>query len=262
MADHPTIRPAEAGGWPKLVVRYRTDQSNIDALLPPGLEPLGEPIVQIGIYCVPVHGEPEFGVSTKVPASYDGIEGMYSLGVGIDQESAIFISRETNGQPKYPCDVQFYRLGDEVHARATHQGYTFVEYHGTATEMVEHDDEPTEDNEWWIKHSRAVGGVAGEYDYPPHVVRVRTMSAPRFTAPIDGELLLRDSPWDPHTRLLPCVSLESAELVHNVFTARDITNAGPLDPDAFWPFADTIGGSRWPGRSGAPPAADDDGGFR
>jgi len=37
--------------------------------------------------------------------------------------------------------------------------------------------------------------------------------------------------------------------------ARDITNAGPLDPDAFWPFADTIGGSRWPGARGGPKPA-------
>ena len=29
-----------------------------------------------------------------------------------------------------------------------------------------------------------------------------------------------------------------------------ITTAGPLDPDAFWPYADTIGGSRWPGDRG------------
>ena len=26
----------------------------------------------------------------------------------------------------------------------------------------------------------------------------------------------------------------------------------PLDPDAFWPYADTIGGSRWPGERGGP----------
>ena len=35
----------------------------------------------------------------------------------------------------------------------------------------------------------------------------------------------------------------SAQLVRSAHKSRDITNAGPLDPDAFWPFADTIGGS-------------------
>jgi hypothetical protein len=34
--------------------------------------------------------------------------------------------------------------------------------------------------------------------------------------------------------------------------SRTITLAGPLDPIAFWPYADTIGGSRWPGSMGGP----------
>ena len=41
-----------------------------------------------------------------------------------------------------------------------------------------------------------------------------------------------------------------AQLVTHRPKARRITDAGPLDPDAFWPFADVIGGSRWPGRRG------------
>ena len=35
-------------------------------------------------------------------------------------------------------------------------------------------------------------------------------------------------------------------------TLREITLEGPLDPDAYGPFADTIGGSRWPGTWGGP----------
>ena len=33
---------------------------------------------------------------------------------------------------------------------------------------------------------------------------------------------------------------------------EEIVEAGTLDPDAFWPHADTVGGSRWPGERGAP----------
>lgn len=44
----------------------------------------------------------------------------------------------------------------------------------------------------------------------------------------------------------------SARLITSAHKAREITNAGPLDPVAFWPHADTIGGSRWPGRRGGP----------
>ena len=59
-----------------------------------GGEPSGDPIVQINVYCVPILGEPEYGVSTKIGASFDGMDGLFCVGMGIDQEAAIFISQE------------------------------------------------------------------------------------------------------------------------------------------------------------------------
>jgi acetoacetate decarboxylase len=254
VADTPLTRPGEVAGRPKLVLRYPTDPACIAALLPPGLEACGEPVVQIGIYCVPVHGEPEHGVSTKVPARYDGVDGQYCLGIGIDQESAIFVSRETNGQPKFPCSVTYFRLGDRVHARCSHQGRTFLDFEGTVSGVVPDEGTPVIEDEWWIKVSRAVGGREGAYDFPPHVVRVHTEGVSTHTESVEGELVLHDSPWDPYTELLPMLGPATATLVTTRHTGRDISLAGPLDPVAFWPFADTIGGSRWPGDRGAPPA--------
>ena len=43
-----------------------------------------------------------------------------------------------------------------------------------------------------------------------------------------------------------------AQLVTHTPKARVITNAGPLDPLAFWSHADVISGSRWPGLRGGP----------
>jgi hypothetical protein len=123
------------------------------------------------------------------------------------------------------------------------------------TGNVEPDGSDVEHNEWWTKYSRAIGGGEREWDFPPHVVRVRQVSEPVHIEVLDGELTLRDSPWDPYTDLLPCEELVEAQLVTSRQKARDITNAGPLDPDAFWPFADTIGGSRWPGARGGPKPA-------
>jgi acetoacetate decarboxylase len=250
-AATPMIRPGEIAGWPKLQLVYRTDADRIADLLPPGLTAIGEPEVHLNIYCVPVLGEPEYGVSTKVAARYDGTDGWYSLGLGIDQEAAIFISQELNGQPKFPCAIAFFRLGDRIEARCTHQGYTFLEFHGevTGTRTPEPD---FDENEWWIKSSRAVGGVEKQYDFPPHVVRVATTNRHSHVETVEGELVLRDSPWDPYTELLPMHELVSAELVTHSQPARSITLAGPLDPVAFWPYADTIGGSRWPGDRGGP----------
>ena len=237
---------------PKLVVRYGTDAAGIDQLLPPGFTRWGDPVVQIGVYCVPVHGEPEHGISIKVPATFDGTDGWYTLGIGIDQESAVFVSQETNGQPKFPCQVAYFRIGDTVEARATHQGHTFFEYRGTAGDEMVHDGaDEAGDTEWWTKYSRQVGGGQG-FDLEPRVVAVRTAGVPLTSVPLTGDLVLRDSDWDPVARYLPVRGDVSAEMVTVRHTAREISVAGTLDADAFWPHADTIGGSRWPGDRGAP----------
>ena len=251
MTDTPMSRPGEVAGWPKLVVTYRTDPANISPLLPPGLTP-GDPTVTVGIYCVPILGEPEYGVSVKVPATWNGVEGQYNLGMGIDQEAAVFISGELNGQPKFLCDIRFFRLGDHVGARTIHQGYTFIEFEGEVTGTVDPVEGDFTEHEWWTKYSRAIGGAEKEYDFAPHVVDVATTFEQRHIEELDGELRLLDSPWDPVARYLPIEEQLSAQLVTHQAKARDISNAGPLDPDAFWPYADTIGGSRWPGDRGGP----------
>ena len=248
----PMIRPGEIAGWPKLVLRYRSDLDRIADLLPPGIETIDDDTVTVNVYCVPVKGEPEYGVSTKVRASWQGTPGYYSLGLGIDQESAIFISAETNGQPKFPCTIRFFREGDRVEASCNHQGYTFLEFSGTVSGRVAPTGDEVEENEWWTKYSRAIGGVEKSYDFPPHVVRVHSRHTVVHEEAIDGTITLRDSPWDPYTELLPMHEQLGASLVTQDFSHREITNAGPLDPIAFWPHADTIGGSRWPGERGGP----------
>jgi acetoacetate decarboxylase len=119
--------------WPMLKIVYRTDPDKIAALLPPGIEPGAKPNVNLTIYNFPVPDEPEYGIVTSVDADYNGTPGEYTLGYGIDQESAIFVSQRTNGQPKYPCDTTFYRMLNQVTARCTHQGYTFVEFRGESS---------------------------------------------------------------------------------------------------------------------------------
>jgi acetoacetate decarboxylase len=122
--------PGEMANWPTLRFIYATDADRIAGLLPVGITPGAEPHVHIHVYQVPVGGEPEFGVVVKVPANFDGTEGFYTLGIGIDQEQAIFISRELNGQPKFPCSIKYHRIGSTVSARSWHQGNTFLEISG------------------------------------------------------------------------------------------------------------------------------------
>ncbi len=252
----PTLQPpGEMGGWPTLRFIYRTDEQAIADLLPPGINPGRDPHVHIHVYQVPIMGEPEYGVVVMVPADFRGEEGFYQLGTGIDQEQAIFISQELNGQPKFPCSIKYFRIGSRIVARCFHQGYTFLEFGGDIGADIS-DRGPAEwtENQWWIKSLRATGGVEKEYDFPPHVVKVASRSSLVYRFEVEGDLVFRDSPWDPIAELLPlreqmAVYLQKAQMD---FASRSLTLAGPLDPVAFWPHADTIGGSRWPGMWGGP----------
>ena len=247
----PQGNPGDVSNWPILKIDYRTDADKIAALLPPGIDAGAEPNVHLSIYNVPVPDVPEYGIFMTVDADYRGTAGQYTLGYGIDQESAIFISRDMNGQPKYPAETAYYRVGPGVVARSTHQGYTFMEFKGQTT-GVDPGPDQYEENEWWIKVSRAVGGAEKAYDFPPHVVRVKSTYGTAHREKVEGQLTLRDSPWDPIASLLPQRDLVSAHLDWPSFMGRDITLEGALDPEAFWPFSDTIGGSRWPGQNGGP----------
>ena len=103
----PQGNPGDIINWPMLKLVYRTDADKIAALLPPGIEPGAEPNVRLTIYNFPVPDEPEYGIVTSVDADFNGTPGEFTLGYGIDQESAIFVSQETNGQPKYPCTTDY-----------------------------------------------------------------------------------------------------------------------------------------------------------
>lgn len=252
----PTGAPGDIHNWPLLKVVYRTDADAINSILPPGFSPGKDPLVKMNVYNYPVPDEPELGILSTVNAIYDGIEGEYAIGYGIDQESAIFSSQEINGQPKYPCNTMFYREGNRVAARCTHAGYTFFEFQGESVGPEPNWDDYTV-NEWWIKVSRKVGTDIFdqsnvEYDIPPQVVRVKNLYGTKHLERVEGRFRLLESPWDPFATRLPMKELVSTHLWWPDFKAREITVAGQLDPKAFVPYADVIGGSRWPGHLGGP----------
>ena len=50
---------------------------------------------------------------------------------------------------------------------------------------------------------RAVGGAEKAYDFPPHVVQVKSTYGTKAEIAVEGELGLMHSPWDPIASLLP-----------------------------------------------------------
>ena len=247
----PQGNPGDILNWPMLKITYRTDPVAIAALLPPGIKPGRNAHVNITIYNFPVQAEPEYGLVINVDADYNGVEGEYSLAIGIDQEAPLFICQEMWGQPKYPVDTEYYRLMDHVVAKVVHQGCTFIEFHGDVVATLPNPADH-EQNEWWIKSVRGVDSSKIQYDFPPHVVRVHSKYGTAHLQELKGTLTLRESAWDPIATLLPLREQLSAHLWTPIFKDRSITLFGELDGEAYWPFADTISGTRWPGSSGGP----------
>jgi len=245
MSEAPAGAPGDIVNWPMVKIVYRTDVDAIAKLLPPGIDPGSEPNVYLTFYNFPVMMEPEYGLVMTVAANYDGIDGEYALGYAIDQESAIYVSREHWGQPKYLADIKYFRLGDHVEASCTHAGYTFAEFKGDVSSTDEAGEE-FETNEWWIKVARSVTMQMNAYDYPPHVVRVRAKYRTAFRQTLSGEVVLRESPVDPLGIRLPIREQVDAYLWTPEFLDREITIAGELDGEAFYPYAATVGGTRFP----------------
>ncbi len=255
MATDPSTLHNDPGSilsWPVLQIVYPTDADKIAALLPPGIDPSDSANVYLGFYQVSVPDVPEYGVMISVDADYKGTKGEYTLCYAIDQESAVYMSKDATGQPKYLAQIEYYRMKDTVVARAMHQGYTFLEYTGKVTGQAPLPAEVPDRYEWWVKVSRSVTMAEKSYDFPPHVVTVKTSNNAVLRENVEGTLTVRESPWDPIAELLPVRGEPTAQLVTNQMTGRDIQLASPLDPDAFWPFMDTIGSSRWPGTLGGP----------
>ena len=245
--------PGEVGGWPGLRITYATDPEAIAKLLPPGIEPAEKPTVHLRFYQMPVLGAPEFGCIVAVAARYRGETGRYAIAYTIDQEEVVQISYETTGQPKYYGRVEYYRMGDKVRAGATHQGYRFVEFEGRVTGPTPLPESLDDDYEYWVKWMRTVDRTEKAFDFPPHVVTVTTSGREAVHREhVEGELTLRESPWDPIANLLPIRGDVSAELSMDTAKSRVIELAGALDPVECWPYVDTIGTTRWPGLIGGP----------
>ena len=250
-AGGPMVNPGEISSWPMLKIKYKTDPERLASLLPPGLEPGDEPNVYVTFYNVPIEEAPEYGTVVSIEAKYKGEKGEFTVGFAISQEEPVLLCQQLWGQPKYLAQTTYFRYGDKVEARCTHQGYTFIEFKGKVVGVEANPADFTQ-NDWWIKCVRSWTMQPEQYDFPPHVVHVKAQYGTAFYEKVEGTLTLRDSPWDPMAEYLPIRGEVTAHLWQPIFKDRGITLAGPLDPKKYWPFVDTIAGSHWPGHNGGP----------
>jgi acetoacetate decarboxylase len=122
------LRQPRFVGSEMLMVDFLTRPEIIRSVLPPGFEPVSEPLVTamvgrwrsncVGDYC---------GGAIYVPARYLGIEAPYVLAMYMDTDHAIMLGRDVFGEPKKRSTSNLYRRGMAMHGYVERLGVRLID---------------------------------------------------------------------------------------------------------------------------------------
>jgi acetoacetate decarboxylase len=178
---------------------YETDRAIVAAVLPRPLEPTERPEVSVVLSHVAMHISPEltfevgagsFGVRSR----YEGVEGAYLLTMPMTTEAAVVAGRETFGEPKKLAQVEFSRDGGRVSATVQRMGVAYLELTGVVGRSIG----PREftDYAYCFKALPAIEKDRG-FDGDPLLVRLEWRQRHQTANEVAGEVILRESPFDP-----------------------------------------------------------------
>jgi len=178
---------------------YETDSQVAACILPRPLEPTARPEVSVVLSRVKMHLGPDFifeigAGSLGVMSTYDGVEGAYVVSMPMTTEAAVVGGRETFGEPKKIAEVEMKRDGDQVHAWVRRMGLTYLELRGTIGESI--GAREYTDHAYCYKALPAIDKTRG-FDGDPLLVRLEWRHRDDAVHRVDGEVLLRESPFDP-----------------------------------------------------------------
>ncbi|MFC1419485.1 acetoacetate decarboxylase family protein [Streptacidiphilus cavernicola] len=181
-----------------VVAVWTTDADAVAQVLPPPLKPAEQALVRVNISQVDLFGAPLGAGSFAVSAQHGAHTGWYPLVMPMSTERALIGGREVFGEPKKLGEVAVHRDGDRVSATLTRHGITFVEVSGRVTgelPVPAPTGKPTEKLDFYFKFLPAVDGEG--FDLDPVLVHCTRTERIRRLERIEGEVLLRESPFDP-----------------------------------------------------------------
>jgi acetoacetate decarboxylase len=211
-----------------LVATYETDPEAIAAVLPPPLSPPAEPLVRVTIATVDVgRGYPIFGAGTvAVHCRHDNVDGDYALVMPMTTEQAVVGGRETFGEPKKLAEIHLDRNGDNVTGSFTRMGVTFVEVTGAVAGDLPLTPDRTRTS-FYFKFLPSPTGKG--FDGDPMLLYCRRDEKTRSLWKIDGEVILRESRFDPVVDL-PVRKLRGIELaVRSSVQTGEVISTVPAD---------------------------------
>jgi len=190
------VEKTSVGAWSTvLVATFETDPDILASVLPKPLEPSSRPLAKATFARVDIPGLPTFGAgSFSVQCTHEGTVGYYCLVMPMSTEQSVIGGRETFGEPKKLGQVTV-EVGDKtVRGRMTRMGVTFAEFAGHITEALEV-PAPETRTDFYFKALPAPDGKGLDSD--PSLVYCTREETVRWIKRCDGELVLRDSRFDP-----------------------------------------------------------------
>ena len=194
------------------------------------LEPT-EPHVRINFAQVDMPTGPLGACTISVKCRHGDLDGTYDLLMVMTTEGAVLGGRETFGEPKKIGDASLVHEHGEVHAVLERKGVRLLEIHGKVIGELE----PQPLNERYAFYFKFLLDPSGDgFDGDPSLVHVRRTQEDRLRERIDGEITLRDSPFDP------LADLPVHDVVSIVYTESHQTQTGQIvgtvPADWIWPY--------------------------
>jgi acetoacetate decarboxylase len=190
------VEKTSVGAWSTvLVATFETDPDILTSVLPKPLEPSSRPLAKATFARVDIPGLPTFGAgSFSVRCIHEDTVGYYCLVMPMSTEQSVIGGRETFGEPKKIGQVTVEVDGNAVTGSMTRMGVTFAEFAGHVTEALE--VPPTETRtDFYFKALPAPDGKGLDSD--PSLVYCTREETVRWVKGCDGELVLRESRFDP-----------------------------------------------------------------
>ncbi len=214
-----------------LVVFYETDPDIIASVLPRPLEAT-EPHVRINFGQVDMPDGTPLGAGTfSVKCRHGDIEGCYDLLMIMTTEGAVLGGRETFGEPKKIGSASLSHENGEVVGILGRKGVDIIEVRGRVAEVLEPDGVQ---ERFAFYYKFLIDPAGGRFDGDPSLVHVRRTQEDRVRERVEGEVILRESPFDP------VVDLPVRRILSMTYTESNQTQTGAIvgtvPGEWVWPY--------------------------
>ena len=234
-----------------LLVMWETKAEIVRRLLPPPLKPAARPLATAFVAHYPKtnFSPPYHEGALFLRAEFGGIEGNYCLAMPLTGDMAMAGGRERFGYPKKLAKVLFKRSGDRVRGSVERHGVRFF----TASAKLVGKTNTDEFQNIIMGETTGEGAISynfkhfgapdlKSFDYPPRLVRERTIFRPNVAEWAEVKVTLQHSEHDPWSEVEIVRLLGSVYMVgHNTMLPAQVvaeTDAASFAPYAFlkWDF--------------------------